>query len=208
MKYSYIQGTLTLLTTSILLSVFAVSTADARIGEGRESIERRLTSSGGIIYRDDKLEETRRKGMPYMKYMDFLGNSANVRIYFKSSDGRRATSSELEEKRVNAGWDLHIVYVNGKSVVELYKRRRSMSKYELNKLITLQGGGTGWKKVGKEDAEESAFGYEMESNDGSVRAKQLGGDRILFIDAKIDTGLAEMNANDLLEKAPISVEGF
>lgn len=208
MKYPHIQGTLTLFVTNMLLSVFVSPTADARIGERRESIERRLTSTSGIMYRNDKLEETRRKGMPYMKYLELLGSSADVRIYFKTADGRRPTSSELEEKRTNAGWDLHVVFVNGKSVLELYKRSQSMSEYELNQLIALQGGGSGWKKIGKEDAEESAFGYGMESNDGSVRAKKLGGDRILFIDAKIDTSLAEMSTSDLLEKAPVSIDGF
>jgi len=208
MKYPYIQRALTLFTASILLSIFTSHSAEARVGESKESIERRLTSSGGIIYRDDKLEAARRRGMPYMQYMDFLGSSADVRIYFKSADGRRPTSSELEEKRVNAGWDLHVVYINGKSVLEVYKRSQSMSGYESNQLIALQGGGSGWKKVGKEEAEASAFGYDMESSDGSVRAKKLGGDRILFVDAKVDAGLAEMRTNDLLEKAPLSVEGF
>ncbi|HAV12887.1 MAG TPA: hypothetical protein DCX06_05255 [Opitutae bacterium] len=184
------------------------SSSEARIGERREEIERRLTGSGGIIYRNDETEQARRKGMPYMQYMELLGSSADVRIYFKTADGRRPTTSELESKRMNTGWDLHVVYVNGKSVAEVYKRSQAMSEYELNQLIAMQGGGSGWKKLGKGAAEESAFGYEMESGDGSVRAKKLGGDSILFVDAKVDSALAEMNTNDLLEKAPLSVNGF
>ena len=54
-----------------------------------ESIERRLFSSGGIVYRDDTIEESRRKGMPYAQYLEYLPSSSDVRIYFKTSDGRR-----------------------------------------------------------------------------------------------------------------------
>ena len=48
----------------------------------------------------------------------------------------------------------------------------------------------------------------MVSSDGSVRAKKMGGDSLLFVDAKIDIGLAELKTNDLLERAPVSVNGF
>jgi len=208
MKYPLPRGALALLLTSIVLTTVAPSSLDARIGERRESIERRLTSSGGIVYRDDAVEEMRRKGMPYLQYLEILDSSADVRIYFKTADGRKPTSSELAEKRMNQGWDVHVVYVGGKSAIEIYKRSQAMSEFELNQLIALQGGGSGWKKLKKGATEATAFGYEMVSNDGSVRAKKMGSDRILFVNAKIDTALAEMNENDLQEKAPISVNGF
>ncbi len=148
--------------------------------------------------------------MPYLQYLELFSSSADVYVYYKTADGRRPTSSELDEKRMLPGWDLHVVYVNGKSVIEVYKRSQSMSDFELNQLIALQGGGSGWKKVAKGDMadEPSAFGFEMVSSDGSVRAKKLGSDRILFVDATVDVALAEMNTSDLLEKAPVSVNGF
>lgn len=183
-------------------------TADARVGESKEAIERRLFGSGGIIYRDATVESSRRKGMPYNKYLDFMTSSTDVRIYYKTADGRRPMASELEDKRVQPGWDVHVLYVGGKSVLEVYKRSQSMSEYEMNYLIALQGGGSGWKKIEKEELEPSAFGYEMVSSDGSVRAKKMGGDSLLFVDAKIDIGLAELKTNDLLERAPVSVNGF
>lgn len=206
-KLSKLNRILRLLICSVILNSVLIFTAEARIGESQRALEARLTSSGGIIYRDDALEEDRRRGMPYLKYLEYLSSTADVRIYYKTADGRRPTSSELEEKRVNPGWDLHVVYVNGKSVIELYKRSQAMNAFERNQLIAMQGG-SGWKKVGKDGSEKSAFGYEMVSDDGSIRAKKLGSDRILFFDAKVDAGLAEMNTNDLLEKAPISVQGF
>ena len=208
MKYPTLQGALATLLASIVVIVMSPDTADARVGESKEAFERRLFGSGGIIYRDEAVESSRRKGMPYNKYLDFMTSSTDVRIYYKTADGRRPMASELEDKRVQPGWDVHVLYVGGKSVLEVYKRSQSMSEYEMNYLIALQGGGSGWKKVEKEELEPSAFGYEMVSSDGSVRAKKMGGDSLLFVDAKIDIGLAEMKTNDLLEKAPVSVNGF
>lgn len=208
MKYPKIPFLLSALCASLVITAFS-STAEARIGERRESIERRLFASGGIVYRDDAVKADRRKGMPYLKYFELLSDSADVRIYYKTADGRRPASSELEEKNMLAGWDLHVVYVNGKSAIEVYKRSQGMSDFEFNQLLALHAGGSFWKKIAKgEESNPSAFGYDIFRDDGVVRGKKLGGDRVMFFDARIDQSLAEMNTNDLLEKAPVSVSGF
>jgi len=210
MKYPIQFGTLAVVAVGLMSSLICPTTVDARIGERRESIERRLFGSGGIVYRDDIIEAERRKGMPYLRYFDYLPSSAEVRIYFKTSDGRRPTSSELDGKRMSIGWDLHVVYVGGKSAIEVYKRSQGITEYELNHLLTLHGEGSYWKRPSKEEMAEvvSAFGFEMIRNDGQVRAKKLGGDAIIFVDSEIDIKLAEMNTSDLQESAPVSVEGF
>lgn len=208
MKYPKNPVVLSALCVGLIFTSFS-SSAEARIGERRESIERRLFASGGIVYRDDAIEKSRRKGMPYMKYFELLQGSVDLRIYFKSADGRRATSSELAEKSFQAGWDVHVVYINGKSTIEVYRRSQGISDFELNALLALHSAGSFWKKIERgTKAEPSAFGYDMELSNGAVRAKKLGGDRVIFMDAKLDQDLAEMNTNDLLEKAPISVSGF
>ena len=45
---------------------------NARIGEERLALERRLLKSGGYQYRDEKVIENRRKGMPYIKFEEFF----------------------------------------------------------------------------------------------------------------------------------------
>lgn len=210
MKYPIHFGSLALVAAGLLIHSLCPATLDARIGERREAIERRLFSSGGIVYRDDEIEANRRRGMPYMRFFEYLSNSADVRIYFKTADGRRPNSSELEGRRLSAGWDLHVVYVGGKSVIEVYKRSQGITEYELNQLLTLHGEGSFWKKLGKEEMDEavSAFGFEMVRDDGRVRAKKLGGDSLMIFDAEVDIKLAEMNTSTLLEQAPVSVSGF
>ena len=210
MKYPTQSGTIVSVFAVLVISSLLTTTLDARIGERRESIERRLFSSGGIVYRDDTVKESRRKGMPYAQYLEYLPSSSDVRIYFKTSDGRRPTSSELSDRRMSAGWDLHVVFVNGKSAIEVYKRSQGMTEQEFNRLMAIHSGGSFWKRLGKEDKDEvvSAFGFEMIRDDGLVRARKLGRDSVLFFDTKIDVELAEMKASDLQEKAPVSVDGF
>lgn len=210
LKYPIQLGGTVLLAASVVFTSICPATADARIGERRESIERRLFGSGGIVYRDDAIEESRRKGMPYLRYFEYLPGSSDVRIYFKTADGRRPTSSELEDKRMSAGWDLHVVYVGGKSAIEVYKRSQGITDFELNHLLALHSEGGYWKRPSKEEMEDvvSAFGFEMIRSDGRVRAKKLGGDGLMFVDSEVDAKLAELNTSNLQESAPVSVDGF
>ncbi|MDB4345771.1 hypothetical protein OAA45_00435 [bacterium] len=188
----------------------------ARIGESQRSIEGRLLSSGGIVYRDDAVEANRRKGMPYARYTDYWPSSVSVRIYFKTADGRKPTSSEVDSNKMSAGWDLHVVYMNGKSVMEVYKRSQGMTPFEFNQLLAIHSGGSFWKKVEGKDKEEkeegieivSAFGADMVRDDGLVRAKKMGSDTLMVVDAVVDVRLAGLKESDLSGKAPLSVSGF
>lgn len=165
------------------------------------------------MYRDDVVEASRRKGMPYLKYLELMSSSTDVRVYYKTADGRRPSSKELEEKRVLPGWDLHVLYVDGKSAIEVYKRSQGMTDYELNQLLTIQAQGSFWKKVEKkakvegEEPSPSAFGYEMELDNGSIRAKKVGNGLMIF-DTRIDIMLATVQDSDQQENAPISLNGF
>ncbi|MEC7236052.1 MAG: hypothetical protein VXV86_05180, partial [Verrucomicrobiota bacterium] len=71
MKYPIQLGTIVSVFAGLMTASLLPSTMDARIGERRESIERRLFSSGGIVYRDDTIKESRRKGMPYSQYLEY-----------------------------------------------------------------------------------------------------------------------------------------
>ena len=213
MKYPKASFVLGAICAGLFMNAFS-STAEARIGERRDSVERRLFSSGGIMYRDDVVEASRRKGMPYLKYLELMSSSTDVRVYYKTADGRRPSSKELEEKRLLPGWDLHVLYVDGKSAIEVYKRSQAMTDYELNQLLTLQAQGSFWKKVdkkakaeGEEEPPPSAFGYEMELDNGSIRAKKMGNGLMVF-DKRLDVMLATMQDSDQQEKAPLSVSGF
>ena len=47
------------------------------------------------------------------------------------------------------GWNLHILFVQGKSVIELYKRSDRITEFEFIQLLNLQSGNSFWEKKAK-----------------------------------------------------------
>ena len=213
MKYSALIALVTV--TGLVMSVMP-RIADARVGESRAAFENRLFKNGGISYRNRNERESRRKGGPYTSYLKYLGNSAEVRIYFKSDDGRELTQSDVDNRSLGSGWEVHVLYVRGKSVLELYKRTGSISEYEMNALLGILGDGAYWKKVektqvieGEPEEEEpvSAFGFDYLRSDEAVRAKKSGGGLMVF-QKQLDEFLAKQHESKLIQSAPQSVQGF
>jgi hypothetical protein len=187
------------------------SFVDARIGESRESLERRLFASGGIIYRDKEERSSRRQSGPYSGYMQYLGSSAEVRVYFKSDDGSQPAQTDIGKGDLRSGWELHVLYVAGKSVFEQYKRIGNMTEQESNALLALLGDGGYWAEpeapAEGEEPPPSAFGFDYVRNDGAVRAKKGGGGLMVF-QKQLDEFLARQQESDRNQKAPLSVRGF
>ncbi|MGB0408559.1 MAG: hypothetical protein ACPGIC_01060 [Opitutales bacterium] len=197
-----------LLLPTLLFTGFLPLHTHARIGESRESLERRLLSSGGIVYRDDTIEANRLRGMPYVGFLSLLEEPIDVRIYFKTADGRRPQTSELDAGRMGAGWDLHVVYLRGVSVIEVYKRSSAINRYELNALLAQQAGGSFWKRIPKDKKEPSALGYDMLRDDGSLRARRVSSNALMIFNTKTDLMFHTLREQDQEETAPISVDGF
>lgn len=193
--------------------------AEARIGESRESFERRVLSNGGILFKKDEESSSRQKSGPYASYMQYLGSSTDVRVYFKSDDGSQPTQSDVAGGALGSGWEVHVLYVGGKSVLELYKRIGSITEYEMNALLAILGGGGYWKEPEpaassdvalsseKDEPPPSAFGYDFVRSDGEVRAKKSGTGLMVF-QKQLDEYLAKQHESNLLQEAPKSVQGF
>ena len=118
----------------------------ARVGEKRSTLESRLLKSNGIVLRSDEIIEERQTGMPYLDYEVFFPKPYEVKLYFKSSDGSRPKQDELKTNNLKQafdrkappkkplstldssvkkleGWELHVLYIQGISVLEVYKKR-------------------------------------------------------------------------------------
>lgn len=206
---------------ALIVCLALPNSVDARIGESRSSFEARLFNNGGIIYRDREERQTRRKSGPYTTYMEYLGGSAEARVYFKSDNGRQPTQTDIDNKTLGSGWEVHVLYVSGKSVLELYKRVGSITEHETNALLAVLGGGGYWEKAEKKEksggeegaaaeAEEeypSAFGFDYVRSDGEVRAKKTGGGLMVF-QKQLDEYLAKQHESTQIQSAPRSVQGF
>lgn len=220
---------LSLLPVSFLI---APKTAVARIGESRSSLESRLFDNGGVVYRNKDGHKEHQKSGPYSDFMKYLGSSAAVQVYFKSDDGSKPLLNDFKNNTLGTGWELHVLYVSGKSVFELYKRIGSFSEYETHALLGALADGNYWEKVDKNkgaavsaapdaaaaavevaDAEEvdeddlTVFGFDYLRSDGDVRAKKSGGELVVF-QKQLDIYLAKQRESLLMQSAPQSVQGF
>jgi hypothetical protein len=192
----------------VLILAFA-NLAEARIGETSSAIDARIVHSGGIQYRDEALKNNRQQGMWYPGFLHLMRNY-DLKIYFKSADGSKPKSSDMSPRRMSSGWDLHVIYIGGRSVFEAYRRSAAMTDFEFNQILKMQAGNSYWKKIGRpEEGSEflSIFGCNLERADGAVRAMRRGND-LIFIDSDLDTALAKKRLENQKNLAPRSVMGF
>lgn len=184
---------------------------EARIGETRLTIEKRLLKSGGYQYRDDKILLNRKRGMPYSKFEEYFPEKADLRIYYKTIDGKKPLSKDVRASGMLEGWNLHILFVQGKSVIELYKRSDRITEFEFIHLLNLQSGNSFWEKKSENDLEPgqfSTFGFDFQRNDQVLRAKKMGTNTVMIFSTSFDHLMKKNIREEQMDDAPSSVDGF
>ncbi len=184
---------------------------DARIGDERLALEKRLLRSGGYQYREENVLSNRRKGMPYVKFEEYFPDRADLRIYYKTVDGRKPLSKDIKTSSMLEGWNLHVLYVQGKSVMEVYRRSEIITEFEFIHLLNLQSGSSFWEKKSDKELDEnefSTFGFDLQRNDKLLRAKKIGSNAVMIFSSGFDHLIKKMIREDQMENAPSSTEGF
>tara|TARA_B100001989_G_C24501115_1_gene444972 strand:+ start:605 stop:1216 length:612 start_codon:yes stop_codon:yes gene_type:complete len=200
-------------TRLIILSLIFIllSPIYARIGEERLELEKRLNVSGGLQYREERVLSNRRRGMPYQKYLDYLPERSEIRVYYKTLDGKKPVAKEMKASGMLEGWDVHIIFVEGKSVLEIYRRSSSINEFEFSALLRLQTGQSFWEKRDTNDENDetvTAFGFDYERNDKKLRAKKLGSNMMLICSAPFDRFIKQEFLDKQMESLPASIKGF
>jgi hypothetical protein len=181
----------------MLLMVLVVPSVYARVGDSRRDLEQRLVASGyGRTYPTELLERRVREA-PYARFLDRLQGKGTWVVYYKTDrDSPHIMSSVIREALYPTGWDLHVYYVNETSAIECYRRNGPpLSDFEMNILLALNQGDSFWKRVPRNEAEPSAFGYEFERDDGLYRARRVGNYMLFF-----RTNIGEVIAKQLEEE--------
>ncbi len=206
LNQSYLKTSLFML--ALLGSLTVPASLDARVGDTKSELERRLFDAGGIAYRNNEIRQARMDGMPYNNILSHLPGSVEVRVYFKTASGRRAVQSELNARNMPAGWELHVVYVNDRSVLEVYRRSQRMTEQERNELLAIQSGNSYWERI--EDPEDSALNFTKQLADGRLRAREGGGNgtMLLIFDANMDRVMNQVIRENRAQSAPVSINGF
>ncbi len=194
-----------------------VLSAQARVGEPVSTIESRMGKLAVRLPSDFSEGYIKRMSSHYDFLSRYYPNMEHV-VFFKSGNKDIAPSvasdfgikakdgSSQPPKRSRNGWVLHIISVDGKSMIEAYYREGAgITDAETNVILNVNSRGNKWLERTDVEAEtkqqfRTTFGLTHILSDGSLRARVDGG-TIVFFTSKVD----EMLASD---KAADSVVGF
>ncbi|QYY35180.1 hypothetical protein [Ruficoccus sp. ZRK36] len=204
----------------ILFTLAAASAATARIGETQSELEGRMLKNRTAVKVPARNQEVMLadRSIPYKHIYALLPEGVEQVIYFKPAEAEAAATSDLETPGRNPfpdGWTVHVIYYNGRSVFEAYRRAGApMSRYEMESILVLNKGDSNWERVDAKNAAPSVIGYNFQRADKQVLANKKGGTLILFspqLDAVMLETRQVANAEsdqEAQEKAPDSVRGF
>lgn len=202
--------------------------AEARIGDTPEQMSARMLQPNvGKKFSwprdmDARERERQQRDHPLTPFTHLLpteGEDWQEQIFWKSALHRQLSNDD--------GWRVHVYYLKGRSVLELYRRVGApLNDFEINGILGRMRGGETWRRVPKKENgnTDSILGYEFElGEEGSeaLRARRQG-DWLVIYHKRLDDYLAERKARwaeteakrkaelavEQEKLAPVSVEGF
>ncbi|MGF1448026.1 MAG: hypothetical protein ACFB20_01265 [Opitutales bacterium] len=194
--------------------------SSARIGDTVGRFEQRLfNEGGGTRYTRHFLRAKLDDPVPPIQMREYFPQGHEVRVYYKKDYRKEANSQDLDDGENPPGWDIYVVFVGGRSVMETYRRNGSaMTEHELNGLLHVQRGTSVWVRKEGEEVLPSELGYDFLREDGELRAVKGSGqvrnaltfylvdlDEMILRQRDQERAQAEEEAQ---EKAPASISGF
>ena len=178
-----------------------------RIGEDRLAFEQRLNVSGGYQYREESVLSNRKRGMPYLKYLDFLPSRSELRIYYKTLDGRKPLAKEIKVSSMLEGWDIHVTLSKVNRFSKFIEEAQRSTNLNFPHFCEFKPKIL-WEKASEiqdQDAPETAFGFDYMRNDKKPRAKRMGSSSLLFLSTQFDKFL---NQEFKEQMEALSIKGF
>ena len=107
---------------------------------------------------------------------------------------------------------LHVVYLNGISVLELYQRSESLTDLEMEGILLRNAGDSRWVKGKVPEGNDSVieptvFSANHYREDFGVYAN-VENEAVLLFDPRLDAKIAKLRAEKAEREAPSSLEGF
>lgn len=215
----------------VLVHVFlglalAAGSAEARIGDTPDQMSARMLQPNlgkNFSWPRDmspREREQQQREFPLTPFNHLLPTAVEdwkEQIFWKSALHRQLSNDD--------GWRVHVYYLKGRSVLELYRRVGApLNEFEINAILGRMRGGQTWRRVAKKENPDSILGYEFElGEEGSeaLRARRQG-DWLVIYHKRLDDYLAERKARweeteaqrkaeqavEQEKLAPVSVEGF
>ncbi len=157
---------------------------------------------------------------PFAHLLPGQGEEWQEQIFWKSAIHRQLSYED--------GWRVHVYYLRGRSVVELYRRvGEPLNEFEINAILGRMRGNLTWRRIPKKEQENPAdtvlgYDYELgEEGTETLRARRQG-DWLIVYHKRFDELLmarkarwaeteSQRKAQQAAEQertAPVSVEGF
>ncbi len=197
--------------------VFGSTYAEARIGESKSQFEGRVLGNRTMIrYPADSVQrKIEHRDVFYRQFYEFMPAGIEHQVYFKRAEASPASQSDLRQGEYPQGWDLHVIYYQGRIIAAAYRRNGPrLSDPEFNGLLHLNRGDSFWVAANDAPRRPSAINYSFITEDGSMRAVRTG-NIALFIDSAIDERIHthRQHANEERKReqeraAPQSLSGF
>lgn len=211
-----------------------VGRVEARIGDSPEQMAARMLQPNlgrNFTWPKDMNPREREKALkenPLTDFAHLLPTSVEdwrEQIYWKS-----ALAQQLSTEN---GWRVHVYFLKGRSVLELYRRvGLPLNDFEVNAILARVRGGQTWRRATKQEIKaaektadtESVIGYEYElgGEDGATLRARRQGDWMILFHKRFDDYLVArkarwdeteglrkaQQASEQEKAAPVSVEGF
>lgn len=152
--------------------------AYARIGETKSALANRLFDKVQRAYvysaKEDRLREALE--LPYKNKLFLFPDGAEHIFLYKNASSKQSAQGDTTQQHELYGWEIHIVCLNGKSVLEFYRRHGDpMTVEELEQLmqIAVKNVGDKWQYVSEIP---SARKWRFDFSGGEVKdVSRLGG---------------------------------
>lgn len=209
-----------------LAFLLAAAPVQARIGDTPDQMSARMLQPDlGRIFTwpremTPRERERQMRESPIGPFAHLLPTSAEdwrEQIFWKSALRKQLSNED--------GWRVHVYYLRGRSVLELYRRvGPSLNEFEVNAILARMRGQETWRRVAKDDNVDTIIGYDFElgaPGAESLRARRQGDwllvfhkrldDYLVARKARWDESEAQRRAEQEAEQkqtAPVSVDGF
>lgn len=204
-----------------LLASLAV--AHARVGDSRSTLEKRLSSSGGVVVTDEALANQLLNSSGLAPFLAWEDEPAlRPVVYFKSDEGERVFASRVNEellddrnrlRKQHEGWVVFVLYHKNRSVLEQYQQTGGLTEAERNGLLALCQGGSQWKQGELPEEAYPAEDYRpllprnLHRADHQLLASTKG-NALLIYDLDFEHALHQAKIKREQNSAPESLSGF
>jgi len=180
-------------------------------------------SDRGLEINDDELQQFHRNRAPVSGWVGVIAEELEYKLYFKTNGDISPSTHWLYNRNANGkrgdkpipspdGWVLHVLFLNGVSVLEYYSRSQSLTEVETTGILAFNAGSSNWergKPPGDDDSviQPQVLPVNHYRKDLNIYAF-ISGNSILLYDPRLDERVHQEMVFKAQVDGPASLDGF